>query len=293
MIKAMPELLKQGLEVYNTLKDDMQKAMGLKQYAEHLSQIVQAFKEVNKYLDESEKAIIQKLTGAHDKAQEGLDKATVVVTVIKEQSNALASVLHPSGVGTDQEKMFAACQYFSSFAKDMEKKVEDAERALRDASNILEAAQNDLSSIVSTLKRVQDQFINEKKAAESKARAAAYGGAAAGLIFGPIGLIISYSIAAGVTEGLTIPDIEKDFETQRETITGYINGFKSMSAETKALQKKLDSKRKLLIDIHGKLSATATLTGTDVKSIAVIHFDLVRKNAKALVEACEKFLANV
>ena len=75
---------------------------------------------------------MEKLTAAHDRAQEGLDKASVVVTVIKEQSGALVSVLDPSAVGTDQEKMWAACQYFSGFAKDMEEKVKEAEDALRE-----------------------------------------------------------------------------------------------------------------------------------------------------------------
>ena len=40
LVKALPELLKQGLEVYKTLKDDMSRELGLKQYAEHLSNIV-------------------------------------------------------------------------------------------------------------------------------------------------------------------------------------------------------------------------------------------------------------
>ena len=291
-LTAMPELLKQGLEVYNSLKDDMSRALGLKEYAGHLSNIVQSFKEVNKYLNESEKAILEKLTAAHAKSQEGLDKAAVVVTVIKEQSGALVSVLELSAEGTDQEKMWAACQYFSGFAKDMEVKVKEAEDALREASNILEGAQNELLSIVNTLKRVQDQFVREKQAAQAKARADAYGGAAAGLILGPIGLIISYSIAAGVTEGLTIPDIEADFQTQRNTISGYIEGFKKMSEETKELQEQLDAKRKQLIDIHAKLSTTGSLAGTNVRAIPVTHFNLVRRNAGALVEACEMFLAN-
>ena len=291
-LTAIPELLKQGLEVYSSLKDDMSRALGLKEYAEHLSRIVQSFKDVNKYLDESEKAILEKLTAAHDKSQEGLDKAAVVVTVIKEQSASLVSVLEPSGVGTDQEKMWAACQYFSAFAKDMEEKVKEAEDALREASNILEGAQNELLSIVNTLKRVQDQFVREKQAAQASARAAAYGGAAAGLILGPIGLIISYSIAAGVTEGLTIPDIEADFQTQRNTISGYIGGFKKMSEETKELQEQLDAKRKQLIDIHAKLSTTGSLAGTNMRAIPLLHFNIVRKNAEALVRACERFLAN-
>ncbi|XFB08579.1 hemolysin E, partial [Azotobacter salinestris] len=38
-----------------------------------------------------------------------------------------------------------------------------------------------------------------------KLRKEAYGGAAVGLVLGPFGLLISYSIAAGVLEGKLIP----------------------------------------------------------------------------------------
>ena len=73
LIKALPELLKQGMEVYKTLKKDMSQALGLKQYAEQMSNIVKTFKEINKHIDDNEKAILEKLTAAHDPAQEDLD----------------------------------------------------------------------------------------------------------------------------------------------------------------------------------------------------------------------------
>ena len=65
-----------------------------------------------------------------------------------------------------------------------------------------------------------------------------------------------------------------------------------MSADAKDLQEQLNAKRKQLMDIRGKLNTTGNLAGTEVKSIAVLHFGLLRKNAQALVEACEKVLAN-
>ena len=132
----------------------MSRALGLKQYAEHLSNIVQTFKEVNKHLDDNEKAILEKLTAAHTKAQDGMFKAAVVVMLIKGQSAALVSILDPSATRTDQEKMWTACHYFSEFAKIMEVKVKEAEDALREAGNILQGAQNELRSLVNTLKRV-------------------------------------------------------------------------------------------------------------------------------------------
>ena len=107
----------------------------------------------------------------------------------------------------------------------------------------------------------------------------AYLGALAGLVAGPCGLIVSYSIAAGITEGLTIAQIEADFERQRSTMAGYISGFENMYTETEELQKEIDTKRNRLID--AKLSTAATTTGmtedTIVGALRKIHFSNVRQ----------------
>ena len=289
IVKSLPELLKQGLETYKSLKEDMQRALGLKQYAKHLSHITQILKEVNEHLDQKEREVSQKLDEAYRLSEKSMDKAVVVVSVIKEQANVLASVLSNSGPGTDHDKLWAACQYFAAFAKDMEGKVTEAEDTLRDASSKLQSTGSDINSIVETLKRVQNQFVAEKKAAQAKARAEAYGGALAGLVAGPIGLIISYSIAADVCEGINIPEIEKDFAKQRETISGYINGFQEMHSETKALKERLDLKRKQLIDLHSKLSTTASVAGTKAAP-PLVHFPFLRQLASELVTSCDKFL---
>ena len=294
LIESMPELLKSGLEIYNTLKADMERALGLKKYAEHLSHITQTLKEVNHHLNEQEREIVKKLNEAYAYSEEGLEKATVVVSVIREQTSALVLVLSDLVPGANHDKVWTACQYFSAFAEKMEAKVNEAQDALRKASQLLFASQNDIRSIVDTLKRVQDEFIAEKKAAKAKNRSEAYGGAAVGLIFGPIGLIISYSIAAGVTEGMSIPNIEADFAKQREVISGYITGFETMRSETNALQKELDGRRKKLIEIHAKLSATGVLAGnTALKAMPMIHFNTVRQTAEGLLAACDEFLATL
>ena len=295
LVKSLPELLKQGLKVYDTLKDDVQKALGLKAYAEHMSHITQILKEVNQHLDENEREITRKLDEAYNLSQKGMEKATVVVSVIREQSSALALVLSDTAPGAKHDKLWAACQYFSGFAKDIEVKVNEAQDVLREASSTLYSTRNDIRSIIKTLQRVQSTFIAERKAAEAATRAGAYTSALAGLIAGPLGLIISYAITAGVTEGLTIPQIEEDFANQREIISGYIDGFENMYSETEALQKSLDTKRKQLIDIHSKLSATGSLAGNTalVSSMPTLHFNTVRATAEELVKACDEFLKSL
>ncbi len=46
-----------------------------------------------------------------------------------------------------------------------------------------------------------------------KIRKEAYAGAAAGVVAGPFGLIISYSIAAGVVEGKLIPELKNKLKS--------------------------------------------------------------------------------
>ena len=294
LVQSIPSLLEQGLNVYNTLREEIQKALGLKAYAEHMTRITQTLKEVNKYLDENEQKIAKKLDEAYNLTQKGLEKATVVVSVIREQCSALSLVLSDVVPGQKYDKLWAACQYFSTFAKDIEVKVNEAQDALREASGELYSARNDIRSIIKTLKRVHEEYIEERKAAEAAARAGAYPSALAGLLAGPIGLIISFSIAAAVTEAHTIPKIEEDFANQRKIISGYIDGFENMYSETETLQKRLDEKRDQLIDIHAKLSATGSLAGnTALSAMPLLHFATVRSAVEDLQKACEEFLKSL
>ena len=291
-LKSMPELMKKGLETYKSLKQDMEKALGFKEYANQLSQITQTFKDVNEHLDEKEKKVVETLNDAYSQSQEALEKATLVVSMIKEQSKTLVDVLSPSDSGSDHDKMLAACLYFSGFAKDIETKVNDAEKKLLKASTTLYSAKSEISSIVTTLKKLQDKFVAEKKAAQKAERAKAYGGAAVGILGLGIGLLVSYGIAAAVVESLNIPEIERKFEDQRQTISGYISGFEAMHSKAEALSKQLSEKRSQLIDIHSKLTTAGTLAGNEsaAKSVPLVHYGLIRQKAQALVESCDTFL---
>ena len=278
-----------GLEVYEKLKGDIQWAVGLKNYVDHLSSnIADTFVEMN--LGEREKAILWNLT----RAQGSLDKATVVIRVMKEQSNALVLVLNPSAVGTDHEKLWAAVRYFSRFVKDMKEELERIEDALQHANDILENSQLKLSSI---LERVQVKIL-DKKTAKAKRCQIVYGGATIVgtimLIFiGDIGPLLSTGFTAGfavgITEGYLIEETEEGFWYQLEAITQYIEGFERISAEIKALQERLVDKRQQLINIHTNLNTTGTLVGIQIESLPLQHFEFIQNNARALLEACETF----
>jgi len=178
--REMVGLLSKGMEVYLSLKGEMEKALGLKAYATKLQQINQTMDGVRQFLSESEKDIADVLSDAHHLSTEGLQKAVIVVSVIKEQSRTLISVLTPS-TNDDQEKkdkMYAACLYFSEFAKAAEDKVNEAQEKLLAASNKLFDAKSKLGTVVATLKRVQDGFVEKAKEAIAHEQAVAYGGAA-------------------------------------------------------------------------------------------------------------------
>lgn len=279
--EKFPEILKEGLAVYKELKNDMSEMLGLKAYAEHMQNIVQTMKQINKYLDEEDKTASEKLETAAQLAKSAMQKAQLVIETIKAQAQGLVCVL--DGQDTEGSKMKDACVLFAQFAKDIKPHIEDAREDLLAASNSLGVAKSTVDSIVRGLKRVQDNIVNEKKAAQANQRYAAYGGAAAGLIAGPMGLIISYSIAAGVCEGLNIPAIEEDFSNQRKTIQGYVGGFEKMGTVAGQLQKRVDDKSIQLTKIRGQMSAAESMSSVACSSSM---FSAVATEARSLVALC-------
>ena len=298
VITALPELLKQGLIVYEKLKTEMEKAIGLKEYATNLHQINQVMGGVRKFLNEKEKGVADILDDAHKLTQKGLQKAIIVVDIIKSQSEALLGVLNPSNATETEEQMnslYLACMYFAQFAKDIEAKVCEAENELLEASNKLYSARSEIETITATLKRVQDGVLDKAKEAIAHQRAIQYGGAIIGFIAGPMGLMIAVGIMA-VTEGFTVKHLEKTFQEQRKKIGEYIQSFNKMKDDTESLQKSVDEKRVALLDIHGKLyttSSEAKLKWDIIKSVAPQHFRAIYESAKNLYDACNAFLKSV
>ena len=124
------------MEVYKTLKEDMSRALRLKQlHAELMSNIVKTFKEINKHLDDNEKAILEKLTAAHDRAQE--DKGTK-----QRVGSRTRPVCSRDGPGEN-----VGCLPVLFGLRERHGRVKEAEDALREAVNILQGAQNELLDI--------------------------------------------------------------------------------------------------------------------------------------------------
>ncbi|TLP80878.1 hemolysin E, partial [Streptococcus pneumoniae] len=64
-----------------------------------------------------------------------------------------------------------------------------------------------------------------------KIRKEAYAGAAAGVVAGPFGLIISYSIAAGVVEGKLIPELKNKLKSVQSFFTTLSNTVKQANKD--------------------------------------------------------------
>ena len=94
--------LVKGLDFYKNLTVG---AVGLKQYAIHLSNAVDYIKweAIDEYLDDNEKEALDELSSGLSQVQEALVKAARGVTVIKERSNALLLVLNLTAIKTEEE----------------------------------------------------------------------------------------------------------------------------------------------------------------------------------------------
>ena len=121
------------------------------------------------------------------------------------------------------------------------KKMEDSQKALAGSSTSFNEAAGKLlslnSQLASDFSEKSDYYNNQV----DKLRKQAYGGAAAGVVGGPFGLIISYSIAAGVLEGKLIPELKNKlasvksfFESLQEKVTTASGDIDKTKAELKA-----------------------------------------------------------
>lgn len=96
------------------------------------------------------------------------------------------------------------------------KVLDDGLKKMSDGQAQLEQCSMNFNNVAGKLTTLQSRLVNDFDAKSSyfqgkvnKLREEAYGGAAVGILAGPFGLIISYSIAAGVVEGQIIPQLKE------------------------------------------------------------------------------------
>ena len=176
------------------------------------------------------------------------------------------------------------------------KVLNDGSDHLTRALSKLEASKmsfNDAYGQLITLKSQLDNDFSEgsayHKSAVEELRIKAYAGAAAGVVLGPIGLAISYSIAAGVVEGELIPNLKKAFkETQKM--------FENLQSIVKETQEKIESAKESItneIRALGTMSGKIEETKTFAETWALVPSSLfgnLKKSTNQLIDMCKQYI---
>ena len=152
-----------------------------------------------------------------------------------------------------------------------------------------------------TAKMIELETIFENDFRESSAyfanslkqlRQRAYGGAAAGvLFFGPIGLAISYSIAAGVVEGNLVPQLKRAFRATRQK---FANLQKTLIKAKTVLQSAKDDINEEITRVNNISSQIATTNGFANAWAAAPTplFDSLKKSTNGLIKMCADYSAS-
>lgn len=161
-------------------------------------------------------------------------------------------------------------------------KLGDASTSFNEASGKLTALKDQLHTDFKEGSSYYDQSVD-------KLRTEAYAGALAGAVLGPIGLAISYSIAAGIVEGEMIPNLKKAFE---ETEQSFQNTLKNViNAKTQIGEAKDSLARE--ITAMSKISSTIESTSTFADMWAEAPEDLfflLKDDTNKLITQCQNYV---
>ncbi|ECY4642737.1 hemolysin HlyE [Salmonella enterica subsp. enterica] len=164
-------------------------------------------------------------------------------------------------------------------------------RILNEAQKSLLASSQSFNNASGKLLALDSQLTNDFSEKSSyfqsqvdRIRKEAYAGAAAGIVAGPFGLIISYSIAAGVIEGKLIPELNNRLKAVQ-------NFFTSLSATVKQANKDIDAaKLKLATEIAaiGEIK-TETETTRFYVDYDDLMLSLLKGAAKKMINTCNEY----
>ena len=176
------------------------------------------------------------------------------------------------------------------------KVLNEGSKHMTDAISKLEASKRSFNVAFGQLTALRTQLQNDFskgsdyfERAKSKLRAEAYGGAVAGIVLGPIGLAISYSIAAGVVEGELVPKLEKAFKETAEK-------FDNLQETVNQAQRSIESAKKALgeeIRVLGTMSAKIEETKAFAETWALVPLVLFgdfKKSTNQLIDMCKQYI---
>lgn len=149
---------------------------------------------------------------------------------------------------------------------------------------------NNVAGKLTTLhSRLTNEFDTKSSYFEGKVdkmRKEAYGGAAAGFIFGPFGAIIAYSIAAGVVEGKFVPELAKKLAEVKSFFEDLQKLIGKTNVDIDSTKVKLQNEIKSIGDLKVQTQDTKYLIPMD-------HLDELRdtilKSVNSLIAQCKEY----
>lgn len=163
-------------------------------------------------------------------------------------------------------------------------KLEKAQQSLHASSQSFNSASGKLLALDSQLANDFNEKSDYFQGQVDKIRKEAYAGAAAGVVGGPFGLIIAYSIAAGVLEGKLIPALKDKLKSVKSFFESLTVTVKSANADIEKVKSKLKDE----ISVIGDLK-----TETETTRFFVDYDDLMLKqlqdSATKLISSCNEY----
>ena len=156
-------------------------------------------------------------------------------------------------------------------------KLNEAQKSLLVSSQSFNNASGKLLALDSQLTNDFSEKSSYFQSQVDKIRKEAYAGAAAGVVAGPFGLIISYSIAAGVVEGKLIPELKNKLKSVQSF-------FKQANKDIDAAKLKLTTEIAAIGEIKTETETTRFYVDYDD-----LMLSLLKEAAKKMINTCNEY----
>lgn len=143
------------------------------------------------------------------------------------------------------------------------KKMNEAQQRLSESSSAFNKVSGELLSLNTQLKNDFDKNSEYYRKQIDKIRTEAYAGAASGAVLGPFGLLISYSIAAGVIEGKLVPELNAKMDSIKAFYVDLKQTLEKTNMDIDTTKTKLQTEIATIGDLKVKTENTQTIIPLD------------------------------
>eukprot|EP01006_Ploeotia_vitrea_P024931 TRINITY_DN57738_c0_g1_i1.p1 TRINITY_DN57738_c0_g1~~TRINITY_DN57738_c0_g1_i1.p1 ORF type:complete len:304 (+),score=33.61 TRINITY_DN57738_c0_g1_i1:122-1033(+) len=284
------KLLTQAISDRNAMLAHLQKLMNLEPFYAKIDEFTDtAFEQFQL----NTKDIIDKSTKARRILDDALLEGYSLVYLTKQEFEMGKEIL--AECTTIEEKLQTALEMFGKQSKELLKQYTTTMNKFTAAivefdyiPGLLHTTKQELKTKIEDVKREVEREIKKK-------RELGYGLAALGAIGGPAGLVISYSIAAGVTEGDLIPHIEKNGKARQKQMQGLQDECATIHKDTTQLKDTITKEKQSLNDVAQEVKAvSAAVSKSQAKGLPSTLFqpvlNVVVKRVDTAIAASDKYL---